>query len=74
MIKAPDNEADRARENRERVAAGFGNKFYDRQASMTAGWQPGQPPPRGLIMAEDNEATTGRHVPYVSPARGYDED
>ena len=45
-----------ARLNRERVAKGYCNHFYDEQAKALAQWEWGGKPPVGLILGE---------LPYV---------
>jgi hypothetical protein len=36
--------------NRERCKVDFGGQFYREQAYKAAQWEPGQPPPKGLIL------------------------
>jgi len=44
------DDLERARANRERVAQGHGNKFYDNQKGIIEGWEHGRIPPKGLIV------------------------
>ena len=39
---------ERAGQNRQRVAQGFGNRYYDRQQNILEGWEYGAPPPFNL--------------------------
>lgn len=67
MIKAELNEAERARQNRELVKTGIGNRFYDRQSKIAAQWESGALPPKGLVVSEDS---TFRHSPVYPFAGG----
>jgi hypothetical protein len=48
LLLGHDPEA--ARRNRERCKTDFGGEFYREQTHKAAQWEPGQPPPRGLIL------------------------
>ena len=70
MIKAAETEEERARQNRELVKAGLGNKFHDRQARMASRWQFGTPKPKSLIVAEEDPASLPPLYPFGGGQKG----
>lgn len=71
-IKAETDAQERARQNRQIVAAGIGNKFYEEQESIAEGWPVGEKKPKRLVVAEDG-GSKGKHR-GPKPARGDKQD
>jgi len=52
MNRAMCDDLENARLNRERIARGETNQFYDQQSHAIAQWQPGTPVPDSVVLGE----------------------